>query len=320
MELSEVKVKLLGNDILSIVNEFIKIEGLNLKTISISNGIILEGSFRKGINIDFLIKVDLIDCIDNKITARIVKVKILNVGFWGILKSLASKQLLKSLNKYGIYSEKDRIIIDINKILEDIPYIELNISEIFIKKSELWVEINNINISITGKLIKGRNIEDTNEREEIDVNLLENIDKVNDSYSLGRRKIIDKFSENTKKYTEYMFLLPDIVSLIYRLLKDERVSIRTKLIMSAGIAYITVPVNIIPNSIPFIGAVDDIGVIFFVLNKIIKDVPVSIIVENWNGENDILLILKKGIEYLTNFTNAVNIEKLYNAIEELQKS
>ena len=32
MNISEVKVKLLGSDILSIINEFVKIEGLTLKS------------------------------------------------------------------------------------------------------------------------------------------------------------------------------------------------------------------------------------------------------------------------------------------------
>lgn len=185
------------------------------------------------------------------------------------------------------------------------------------KKSEVWAEISNVEVSILGELIKESDVEETSEEEEIDVASLDTINKTKDCYSVGRNKITNKLSENVRNYKEYIFVLPDIASLIYRLLKDKRVSIKTKLIMSAGIAYVTVPVNIIPNSIPFIGVIDDIGVIFFVLNKIIKDIPLSIIVENWEGKNDILLVLKKGIEYLTNFTNAANIEKLYSAVEEL---
>ncbi|WP_026886162.1 YkvA family protein [Clostridium beijerinckii] len=317
MNISEVKVKLTGNDILSIINEFVKIDGLDLRTVTINNGIILEGSLKKGINIDFNIKVQLVGCVHNKIIVKIVKVKVLNVGFFKILRSFVLKQLAKAFKKYGIDSDRDKVIIDINTILQDVPYINLNINEVFMKRSEVWAEISNVKISILGELIKERNVEEKSEEEEIDIALLDSIDKTKDCYSVGRNKITNKLSENVRDYKEYIFILPDIVSLIYRLLKDKRVSIKTKLIMSAGIAYVTVPVNIIPNSIPFIGVIDDIGVIFFVLNKILKDIPLSIIVENWEGENDILLVLKKGIEYLANFTNATNIEKLYSAVEEL---
>ena len=71
--------------------------------------------------------------------------------------------------------------------------------------------------------------------------------------------------------------------------------------------------------IPFIGKIDDVGVLFFALNKILKDVPLAIIIENWQGENEILIVLEKGLEYLINFTRAQNVEKLYSVVEELSK-
>ena len=54
-------------------NEFVKVDGLTLKSISIDDGIILEGSFKRGIKIDFFVKVELIECAHNIIVARIVK-------------------------------------------------------------------------------------------------------------------------------------------------------------------------------------------------------------------------------------------------------
>ena len=90
MNISEVKVKLLGNDILSIINEFVKVEGLSLKSVVIDDGIILEGSFKKWIKIDFFVKAELIECVNNKITARIAKVKILNLGVFRMLRSFGN--------------------------------------------------------------------------------------------------------------------------------------------------------------------------------------------------------------------------------------
>lgn len=316
MNISEVKVKLLGNDILSIINEFVKVEGLNLKSISISDGITLEGSFKKGIKIDFLVKAELIECVNNKIAAKIVKVKVLNLGFFRILRSFALKQLAKAFKKYGISSDKDKVIIDVNTILEDVPFVELTVNEIFIKKSEIWVEASDINISIAGTLIKKVEAEEVKEEKE-EIAELEVVNKIEDNYSKGRDNLVDKLPDEVRKYKDYIFILPDIVSLIYRLLKDRRVPIKTKLIMSAAIAYITLPTNIIPNNIPFIGAIDDVGVAFFALDKIFSDVPLTVIIENWQGKNDLLLVLKNGIEYLGNFTAAKNVEKLYKVATEL---
>ncbi len=318
MNISEVKVKLLGSDILSIINEFVKVEGLNLKSVSISDGITLEGSFKKGIKIDFLVKAEIVECVHNKIVARIVKVKALNLGFFRILRSFALKQLAKAFNKYGINSDKDKVIIDINTILKDVPYVDLNINEIFIKKSEIWVEASNVSISIAGTLVKKVEAEEVKEeKEEEEFGQLEFASKIEDNYSRGREILVDKLPDEAKKYKDYIFILPDIVSLIYRLLKDKRVSVKTKLIMSAAIAYITLPTNIIPNNIPFIGVIDDVGVAFFALDKIFSDIPLTVIVENWQGKNDLLLVLRNGIEYLVNFTGAKNIEKLYKVATEL---
>lgn len=317
MNISEVKVKLLGSDILSIINEFVNIEGLTIRNVAIDEGIILEGSFKRGINIDFLIKVELVDCIDNKIVARIINVKVLNLGIFKVVRNFALKQIARTFEKYGIDSEKDRVIININKLLKDVPFINLKVNEIFRKKSEVWVEASDVRISIAGELIKKIETEETAEEKEDDVAELEFINKVEDNYSRGRNILENKLPEGTKKYKEYIFLLPDIISLIYRLLKDKRVPLKTKLLMSAAIAYITIPTDIIPNNIPFIGVIDDIGVAFFAINKILKDVPLSVIVENWQGENDLLLVLKKGFEYLINFTGAKNVERLYAVIEDL---
>ncbi|OOM80260.1 hypothetical protein CLPUN_13700 [Clostridium puniceum] len=317
MNISEVKVKLVGKDILSIINEFVKIDGLNLKSVTIEDGIILDGSFKKGIKIDFLMKVELVECFSNKITARIVKVKILNLGLFRIIRSFALKQLAKVFKEYGIESQKDKVTININTIIKDVPFVDLTIDEIFMKRSELWVEISNVNISVAGELIKKVEAEEVKDESEEVTEALEIVNKIEDKYSKGRDILSNKLSEEAKKYKDYIFILPDIVSLIYRLLKDTRVSIKTKLIMSAAIGYITIPTDLIPSKIPFIGVIDDIGVGIFALNKVLKDVPLTIILENWEGENELLLVLKNGIEYLTDFTGARNVGKLYEVVEEL---
>lgn len=317
MNISEVKVKLTGNDILSIINEFVKIEGLNLKSVTIEDGVILEGSFKKGIKIDFLVKAEIIECVNNKISARIVKVKILNLGLFRIIRSFALKQLAKAFKSYGIESNKDKVIIDINMILKDVPFVDLTINEIFMRRSELWIEASNINISIAGELIKKVEVEEVKE-EDVDIAAaIEITNKVEDKYSKGREILSNKLPEEARQYKDYIFILTDIVSLIYRLLKDKRVPLKTKLIMSAAIAYITIPTDLIPSKIPFIGVIDDIGVGFFALDKVLNDVPLSVIIENWEGKNELLLVLKNGIEYLTDFSGARNVEKLYDVVEEL---
>ncbi|MBN1051078.1 MULTISPECIES: DUF1232 domain-containing protein [unclassified Clostridium] len=317
MKISNIKVKLLGEDLLSIINEFVKIDGLYINKINISNGIIIEGNFKKGINVEFSLKVEILELIDEKIICRLSNFKVMNLGLFRMIRSFILKKVIKDFNEKGITAEKDKISIDIRKILYDIPFVDFTLKEVFVKDKELWVDLEEINISLNGNLIKEKVIEKVEENDIENCNELIIVNKVRDNYSLGRELLSNKLPEKTKKFKEYIFLLPDIISLIYRLLKDRRVPIKTKLILSSAIAYITLPTDIIPNNIPFIGAIDEIGVAFFALNNIINDVPMNVIIENWEGKNEIITVLKSGLEYLINFTGAKNVEKLCLVITEL---
>ncbi len=57
-------------------------------------------------------------------------------------------------------------------------------------------------------------------------------------------------------------LIPDITVLLYRLLKDKRVDVKTKTLVVSVLSYIVSPVDIIPSFIPFIGQIDDFAVVF----------------------------------------------------------
>ncbi|SFC27595.1 YkvA family protein [Clostridium uliginosum] len=317
MKISNVKVKLVGEDILSIINDFVKVDGLTLNKINIVDGILIQGNLKKGFSVDFSLKIETIECIDEKLIGRVSNFKVMKLGLFRMIRSFLLKKLVEDFKDKGITTEKDKIIVDINKILEKVPFVDLKIKEVFVKGAEVWVEAEDINISLKGELVKEINAEVVEEPEKENDKEVTVINKVNDNYSKGRKILEDKLPEKSKKLKNYIFVLPDIVSLIYRLLKDERVPVKTKVIMSSAIAYITLPTDIIPNNIPFIGAIDEIGVAFFALNNVINDVSLNVIMENWEGKNDIIIVLKDGLEYLINFTGAKNVERLYEVINEI---
>ena len=58
MNISKVCVNLTGQDILSIINDFVNINGLTLNEVTIDNGVEIKGSFKKGIKIDFKLLID----------------------------------------------------------------------------------------------------------------------------------------------------------------------------------------------------------------------------------------------------------------------
>ncbi|MEG1002231.1 MAG: YkvA family protein [Clostridium sp.] len=344
MNISKVCVNLTGDDILSIINDFLKIDGLKINEATIHNGIELKGSFTKGIKIDFSVLIDNLNIVDGKVVGRLSKLKVYKLGIFRIFRSLALKTLIKVIGDIGICTTKDRITVDVNQLLEKVPFIKIDVKNIYVTKDILSAEVENINLNFAGKVsevvseeikssveehISGDNIkadaiceqlaeEQIIEDEEI---ILENTKKTEDFYTVGRdttkEKLEEKLPENAKAYSEYLFLIPDLLALICRLLKDNRVPMKTKIAVSGSIAYIICPTDMIPSNIPFVGKIDDLAVLFFALNRIAKEVPFNVLAENWSGKNELILVLKNGVEYVSNFTGARNIDKIYSVAQEL---
>ncbi len=86
--------------------------------------------------------------------------------------------------------------------------------------------------------------------------------KRKDNYSLTRKNLKIKVPNKYNKFFEYSMLIPDITVLLYRLLKDKRVDVKTKTLVVSVLSYIVSPVDIIPSFIPFIGQIDDFAVVF----------------------------------------------------------
>lgn len=315
MNISGVNVNLTGNDLLSIINDFLNVEGLSISKVELNEDIRFTGVFKKGVAINFIGGIKLGKIEDGKIYGEISTFKILNIGILSIFRKIALKYAVKSFEDKGIYYEKGKVIINIKKILKDVPFVDFDVDDIYIGNSILNVGVKNIKVSLIGDLIK--EVEDSKEpviEENTEVTVIK---KVEDGYTLGRDYVEGKLPEKVKKVSDYVFIIPDLVALLYRLLKDSRVPTKTKLIISAAVAYIAFPTDIIPDNIPFIGKVDELAVIFFALDRIVNDVPAYILLENWEGKNDIIIALKSIIEYVTNFTGAKNVEKIYSVIGEL---
>lgn len=317
MKISKVHAELTGNDVLSIINEFVKVEGLKINEANIiGNEVTIKGCFKKGVSFEFEAAIVLEGVIDNKIHARFSKFKLLNLGFFRIVRSFAIKKAVKVMNIKGFEVEKDRLIIDLHKVLIDIPYIELKPTNLYIRNGSIIAEVEEIQISVLGGLDKEKEKE-TEEKRDIKNEIKYPINKIKDSYSRGRDKIEGKIPKDLKTASDYIFLIPDIAALIFRLLKDDRVSLKMKMYLSASVAYISCPIDLIPDNIPLIGKIDDIGVAVFILHKIINDIPIQIIAENWEGKIDLISSIQYLIDYLMKFTNARNVEKLYNILEDL---
>lgn len=95
------------------------------------------------------------------------------------------------------------------------------------------------------------------------------------------------------KLGEYLFMLPDFFILVCRLAVDKRVSTKHKLFVSGIIAYLVMPLDIIPDFIPVIGYVDDLVLAVLGLNLILNEIDEKVLKDNWSGEGDVLHQMQK---------------------------
>ena len=81
----------------------------------------------------------------------------------------------------------------------------------------------------------------------------------------------------------YMKQLPSYLRLLGGLLTDRRVSTVDKLLVAGAMAYIVMPVDLIPDFIPFIGEVDDVFVLVLALQRLISNAGRSVVMAHWTG-------------------------------------
>ncbi len=114
-------------------------------------------------------------------------------------------------------------------------------------------------------------------------------------YEKLRTKLADKAPKTSvmNKVTDYLFLLPDFFMLLCRLMVDDRVENKTKGFILGVIGYVILPIDIIPDFIPVIGFVDDLIIVAYALDQILKYTDEQILIDNWSGKADLILSIRK---------------------------
>jgi len=84
--------------------------------------------------------------------------------------------------------------------------------------------------------------------------------------------------------------VPDCVVLFARLLRDERLPRRHKVIVGALIPYLAMPFDLVPDFIPVAGQLDDVVIVAFVLRRVARKSP-QLIREHWPGPSSSLVLV-----------------------------
>jgi len=99
-----------------------------------------------------------------------------------------------------------------------------------------------------------------------------------------------------EKLKKYARLAPQFVKLIGRLMKDPRVPARQKAILVVVGAYLVSPIDLVPDFIPGVGVLDDLIIAAFALDQILNRVPEDCVREHWDGDEDVLAVVKEVLD------------------------
>jgi uncharacterized membrane protein YkvA (DUF1232 family) len=88
-------------------------------------------------------------------------------------------------------------------------------------------------------------------------------------------------------------LIPDLVVLVARLLRDPSVPRGRKLALAALAAYLALPFDLVPDFVPVAGQLDDVLLVALVLRGLVRSAGPSVVAEHWPGPRESLAIVLK---------------------------
>ncbi|MCL1598854.1 MAG: YkvA family protein [Actinomycetia bacterium] len=87
---------------------------------------------------------------------------------------------------------------------------------------------------------------------------------------------------------EAILLIPNLIKLFMRLMRDPRIPIRRKMLVGAVLVYVVSPIDLIPDFVVGFGKLDDIVVLSIAINHLTAGAEASIVEEHWDGSVDSL--------------------------------
>ena len=85
-----------------------------------------------------------------------------------------------------------------------------------------------------------------------------------------------------------LLVIPNLLLLCTRLMVDSRVPAKERLLVAGAIVYALVPLDFIPDMLPFVGQVDDAYLVALSLLRLMSETDPRIVREHWRGGGDVV--------------------------------
>ncbi|MGN9781189.1 YkvA family protein [Nonomuraea sp. ZG12] len=93
--------------------------------------------------------------------------------------------------------------------------------------------------------------------------------------------------------TEAIRLLPDLLRLISRLARDAGLPRRVRIRLWLLVAYLALPIDLVPDFIPVLGYADDAIVVALVLRSVVRGAGPQALERHWPGTPDGLAAVRR---------------------------
>lgn len=93
------------------------------------------------------------------------------------------------------------------------------------------------------------------------------------------------------RMTNLLLVIPHLLLLCTRLMVDSRVPAKERLLVAGAIVYALVPLDFIPDMLPFVGQVDDAYLVALTLLRLMTVADPRVVREHWRGGGDVVELL-----------------------------
>lgn len=91
-----------------------------------------------------------------------------------------------------------------------------------------------------------------------------------------------------RRLKNVLLFIPNLVTLCLRLLTDKRVPVVERALVAGAIVYAIIPLDLIPDMLPFVGQVDDVYLIALTLLRLMQRTDPKIVRDHWKGGGDVV--------------------------------
>ncbi len=113
---------------------------------------------------------------------------------------------------------------------------------------------------------------------------------------------------------DLLLLMPDLTTLLVRLLRDDRVALGDKAVVLVGLGYVLSPIDLLPSFLfgPF-GVLDDFVVLAATVSRVVNHVHPDVVRSHWSGQGDAL----EAVHRVTEWSERQVTGRLRNAVRSL---